>query len=261
MRQRAVVQVRQQHRRDARVVVDHLALGEPRRRGRGPCRGWRAAACGRPPRPRPSWTPWRDGTRRRDAPAGRRFSTPGGTAEVRVVGGQPDGAYLLRAARGRARLRGGLARLRLLAALPLPSAAPCPSRGQAASSAAIRSGTFVGSSGGGWTVISSPCGLALDQLEHALAVLVVVLLGLEVGESDSISCCAISSSRSDASTSSSGRSSSCPGVDDLVGEEHRRHRSTSPAGADRDEVLLGADHDAGDRHLARPRAIASSSSR
>src|SRR3954453_3613393 len=41
------------------------------------------------------------------------------------------------------------------------------------------------------------------------------------------------------------------GIDDLVGVEHRRHPEDVALRADRDEVLLGADDDVGDRDLAR----------
>jgi hypothetical protein len=62
---------------------------------------------------------------------------------------------------------------------------------------------------------------------------------------------AIASSRSLTSTSSASGRSSIDRVDDLVGEDHRRHaQDVVVHRPDRDEVLLGADDHARDRHLA-----------
>ena len=69
-------------------------------------------------------------------------------------------------------------------------------------------------------------------------------------ESESISCWAILSSRSVALSSlPSGRSSMSSRRHDLVVEEHRLHHQDVAGRADRDELLLGAQHDAGDGDL------------
>ena len=83
----------------------------------------------------------------------------------------------------------------------------------------------------GCTAISSPAALRSISSRTSLAVLVVVLVGLErPPASDSTSCSAISSSRFVISTSATAASSSMlSAVDDLVGEEHGRHARASPS--------------------------------
>ena len=75
--------------------------------------------------------------------------------------------------------------------------------------------------------------------------------GSKSAASEPISCSAMSSSRLDGSASASGRRAPRRRrVDDLVGEQQRRQLERDLGRAQRDEVLLGAQHDAGDADAA-----------
>ena len=95
-------------------------------------------------------------------------------------------------------------------------------------------------------------GLGLDQLEHLLAVLVVVLRGLEVRRQRVDQLLGhLELAVRGLEVLGRGHVVEVVGRHDLVVEDHRLHRQhVALAGADRDELLLGAQHDAGDRHLA-----------
>ena len=96
-------------------------------------------------------------------------------------------------------------------------------------------------------------GLALEQVEQLLAVLVAIPLGLKSLVRDSISCLAISSSRFSGffGFASSNLVVEVLGRGDLVVEAHRGQGEDVIHRPDRSEVLLVAEHEAGDRDLAR----------
>ena len=139
----------------------------------------------------------------------------------------------------------GFARLRASCASPLTAA-------MLSSSAAIRSGALVGFGArrlGGDDLLA--LGLALDQRQQLLAVLVAVRRSGRSRRSASRS--ASPPSRPPALRPSASRPEARRRArrgHDLVGEAHRRHRQHAVVGADRRQVLLVAQHEAGDRHLA-----------
>ena len=94
--------------------------------------------------------------------------------------------------------------------------------------------------------------LALDQLEDLLAVLVVVLRRLEVrGQRVDQLLGHLELAVRGLEVLRLGHVVEVVGGHDLVVEDHRLHRQhVAGGGADRDELLLGAQHDARDRHLA-----------
>ena len=126
-----------------------------------------------------------------------------------------------------------------------------------ASRAAIRSGTFCGSSEGCSITMSSPCALRSIISSTRSRYSSRYLSGSKSEESDSISCVAMSSSRllvfffdspAPLSSLSGGITSSAKSIVSMA--------STSVARADGHQVLLRAEHDAGDRRPCR-RSIAS----
>ena len=95
-------------------------------------------------------------------------------------------------------------------------------------------------------------GLALDQVEHLVAVLVAVLGGVELARQrvdQLLGHLQLALGRLQVL----GLRQVVEVVvrHDLVVEDHRLHHQQVTRRADRDERLLGADDDAGDRHLAR----------
>ncbi len=245
-RGRAALQVRDHGVGDPGVVVDHLALGEPGLRVEdlvevgqlqlAPADRYDFATSSQP-WPLPSLG------------LGLALRARRGLLRSGLLG-RAFGSAPSSCAAGPVRLAGGLAVARRARPRGSPRARP--------SGPAPWSGS--GSSLGVLT-ISLPDAFCSSSSSSSSRYSSRYLSGSKSVERDSISCLAISSSRFSGFSGFSSNSSSrrSLGSDDLVGEAHRRHGQHVAHRADRGQVLLVAEHEAGDRDLARS-FIASTSS-